>query len=183
MAALLILLLLFRSVVAAGLPVLGGRRRAGDRPHRRHRALRPDGVSPTAPTVASMVGLGVGIDYALLLLTRILERLGPGEDSSRPPRAPLATAGRAVVCAGATVLVSLMGLRLSGLADLRRLRLRHRDRRGRRGVQPRSLLVPALGQPVPPAAAAPRASATGARVRPHRASAPSAGPTRSPAVR
>ena len=36
-------------------------------------------VSPTAPTVATMVGLGVGIDYALLLLTRTLEHVRAGQ--------------------------------------------------------------------------------------------------------
>ena len=114
-AALLILLLLFRSVVAAGLPVLaavGGL------------AIGLTGVtvlcglmsvSPTAPTVASMVGLGVGIDYALLLLVRIRENLDAGAELVDAVARAARTAGRSVVLAGATVLVSLMGLRLAGL--------------------------------------------------------------------
>ncbi len=114
-AALLILLLLFRSVVAAGLPVLvaiGGL------------AIGLTGVtvlcglmsvSPTAPTVASMVGLGVGIDYALLLLVRIRENLDVGAEIVDAAARAARTAGRSVVLAGATVLVSLMGLRLAGL--------------------------------------------------------------------
>jgi RND superfamily putative drug exporter len=72
-------------------------------------------ISGFAPTVATMVGLGVGIDYALLLLTRFVEHrregLGPVEAAARAN----VTAGRAVVFAGTTVLVSLFGLRFGGL--------------------------------------------------------------------
>ncbi len=101
------------------------RRRAADR----HRAHRPRGrlgrasgcwprlmdVSPTAPTVASMVGLGVGIDYALLLVTRHVEFLRSGLSVRESAARASATAGRSVVFASMTVLVSLMGLRLAGL--------------------------------------------------------------------
>jgi RND superfamily putative drug exporter len=72
-------------------------------------------VSTAAPTVATMVGLGVGIDYALLLVTRHVEFLRAGFDKREAAGRAVATAGRSVVFAGATVLVSLMGLRLSGL--------------------------------------------------------------------
>ncbi|WP_193612458.1 MMPL family transporter [Nocardioides lijunqiniae] len=73
-------------------------------------------VSTSAPTVALMVGLGVGIDYALLLITRFLEHLR--NDGVTVPEAAgraTATAGRSVVFASAIVLVSLMGLPLAGL--------------------------------------------------------------------
>ena len=75
-------------------------------------------VSPTAPTVAAMVGLGVGIDYALLMLTRILEHVRAGEDFVDAAAHASTTAGRSVVLAGTTVLVSLMGLKLSGIPTL-----------------------------------------------------------------
>src|SRR6185436_12658496 len=112
--ALVILLLMFRSVVAAGLPVAVAV--AG-------LAMGLTGVtvlcglmdvSPTAP----MVGLGVGIDYALLMLTRILEHLRAGEDFVDAAAHAATTAGRSVVLAGTTVLVSLMGLKLSGIPTL-----------------------------------------------------------------
>jgi RND superfamily putative drug exporter len=115
-AALVILLLMFRAVVAAGLPVVVAV--AG-------LAVGVGGitvlsglmsVSPTAPTVATMVGLGVGIDYALLLLTRSLEFLRAGHSVVEAAARASVTAGRSVVLAGTTVLVSLLGLRLSGLA-------------------------------------------------------------------
>ena len=114
--ALVILLLMFGSVVAAGLPVLVAV--AG-------LAVGTAGitvlcgvmsVSPSAPMVASMVGLGVGIDYALLLLTRTRDHLADGLSVVDAAERTAVTAGRSVVLAGATVLVSLLGLRLAGLA-------------------------------------------------------------------
>ena len=63
-----------------------------------------------------MVGLGVGIDYALLMLTRALEYRRAGFGVVEAAAAANRTAGRSVVLAGTTVLVSLLGLRLSGLA-------------------------------------------------------------------
>ena len=76
-------------------------------------------VSLSVPTVAAMVGLGVGIDYALLMLTRLLEHVRAGEDFVDAAGHASRTAGRSVVLAGTTVLVSLMGLeQLSGLPTL-----------------------------------------------------------------
>ena len=72
-------------------------------------------VSTAAPMVASMVGLGVGIDYALLLVTRHVEYLRAGHSVADAAGRAAATAGRSVVFASSTVLVSLMGLRLAGL--------------------------------------------------------------------
>jgi RND superfamily putative drug exporter len=72
-------------------------------------------VSTTAPTVAVMVSLGVGIDYALLLVTRHVEGLHAGLGVRDAAATATATAGRSVVFAGATVLVSLLGLGLAGL--------------------------------------------------------------------
>jgi len=114
-AALLILVLAFGSVVSAGLPIavaLGGLvvGSAGVT----LLAATMD-VSTAAPMVASMVGLGVGIDYALLLVTRHVEYLRAGHSVADAAGRAAATAGRSVVFASSTVLVSLMGLRLAGL--------------------------------------------------------------------
>ncbi len=113
--ALLILVIAFGSVIAAGLPIAialtglaVGSAGIG------FLAAVMD-VSPSAPTVASMVGLGVGIDYALLLVTRHVEFLRSGLSVRESAARASATAGRSVVFASATVLVSLMGLRLAGL--------------------------------------------------------------------
>ena len=113
--ALVLLVLAFGSVIAAGLPIaiaLTGLA-VGSAGIGLLAALTD--VSPTAPTVASMVGLGVGIDYALLLVTRHVEFLRSGLSVRESAARAAATAGRSVVFASMTVLVSLMGLRLAGL--------------------------------------------------------------------
>ena len=77
-AALLILMLAFGSVVAAGLPIvvaLGGLA-AGSARVTLLAAVTD--VSTSAPIVASMVGLGVGIDYSLLMVSRFTENLRAG---------------------------------------------------------------------------------------------------------
>ena len=113
--ALLILVLAFGSVVGAGLPV--GVAVAGLVAGTAGLTILAGvmDVSTTAPTVATMVGLGVGIDYALLMVTRHVEYLRAGLDVVEAAARATATAGRSVVFAGLTVLVSLMGLRLADL--------------------------------------------------------------------
>jgi RND superfamily putative drug exporter len=113
--ALLILVLAFGSVVGAGLPVAVALTGLGVGAGGITLLAATMDVSTAAPTVATMVGLGVGIDYALLLVTRHVEYLRVGFDVREAAGRAAATAGRSVVFAAATVLVSLMGLRLSGL--------------------------------------------------------------------
>jgi RND superfamily putative drug exporter len=113
--ALLILVLAFGSVVGAGLPVAVALVGLGVGSAGITLLAAVMDVSPTAPTVASMVGLGVGIDYALLLVTRHVEHLRAGHDKREAAGRAVATAGRSVVFASATVLISLLGLQLAGL--------------------------------------------------------------------
>ena len=114
-AALLILVLAFGSVVGAGLPIAVALVGLGVGSAGITLLAATMDVSETAPMVATMVGLGVGIDYALLLVTRFAEYLGSGLDKIEAAGRAVATAGRSVVFASATVLVSLMGLKLAGL--------------------------------------------------------------------
>ncbi len=114
-AALVILVLALGSVVAAGLPLAVALVGLGVGSAGIALLASVTDVSGTAPTVATMVGLGVGIDYALLLVSRYVEHLGAGSDMPDAAGRAVATAGRSVVFAGTTVLVSLMGLRLAGL--------------------------------------------------------------------
>ncbi len=114
--ALLILVLAFGSVVGSGLPVAVALVGLGVGAAGITLLAAVMDVSPTAPTVATMVGLGVGIDYALLLVTRHVEFLRAGHEKREAAGRAVATAGRSVVFASATVLVSLMGLKLAGLA-------------------------------------------------------------------
>ncbi len=68
-----------------------------------------------APVMAAMVGLGVGIDYALFLLSRHREYLAAGVPVAESVGRSLATAGQAVVFAGGTVVVAILGLGFAGL--------------------------------------------------------------------
>ena len=73
-------------------------------------------VPDFATTIGLMIGLGVGIDYALFIVTRYREALRDGFDPESATIVALDTAGRSVIFAGATVVVSLLGLLLIGLA-------------------------------------------------------------------
>jgi putative drug exporter of the RND superfamily len=113
--AIIVLVLALRSLVAAGLPLLTGI--AGLGAGTAVTALLAGGIeiSTEAPTVASMVGLGVGIDYSLLLVTRHVEGLRAGLAPVRAAERAASTAGSSVIIAGLTVVVSLLGLQLSTL--------------------------------------------------------------------
>ena len=114
-AALALLIIAFGSVVAAGLPLAVALTGLAVGSAGVTLLAATMDVSTAAPTVATMVGLGVGIDYALLLVTRHVEFLGQGLDKREAAGRAMATAGRSVVFASVTVLISLMGLRLGGL--------------------------------------------------------------------
>jgi len=73
-------------------------------------------VPDFATTIGLMIGLGVGIDYALFIVTRYREALREGFDPEGATIVALDTAGRSVIFAGATVVVSLLGLLLIGLS-------------------------------------------------------------------
>ncbi len=75
-------------------------------------------VSSSAPTLAEMLGLAVGIDYALFILSRYRRHLGEGHSPPESMSRALATAGSAVVFAGATVVIALTGLSVAGIPVL-----------------------------------------------------------------
>ncbi|MFJ5259907.1 MMPL family transporter [Streptomyces sp. NPDC088387] len=72
-------------------------------------------VPTFAPVLGSMVGLGVGIDYALFVLARHREYLACGLDPQEAAGRAVATAGRPVVFAGGTVVVSILGLAVANV--------------------------------------------------------------------
>ncbi|WP_354643240.1 MMPL family transporter [Kitasatospora camelliae] len=115
-AALVILVIALGTVVSAGLPLVVALAGLGLGTALTALLSAVVDISPTAPTVASMVGLGVGIDYALLLVSRHVEGLRKGLDKRAAAAEATATAGSSVVIAGSTVLVSLLGLKLAGLS-------------------------------------------------------------------
>jgi membrane protein YdfJ len=67
-------------------------------------------LSETAPTLATMLGLAVGIDYALFILSRFRQNIGDGLEPREAAAQATATAGSAVVFAGLTVIIALVGL-------------------------------------------------------------------------
>jgi putative drug exporter of the RND superfamily len=69
-----------------------------------------------APLIGVMIGLGIGIDYALFIVTRYRERTRVGVDPMLAIEQAMDTAGRAVLVAGLTVVFSLLGMVLIGLA-------------------------------------------------------------------
>ena len=114
--AMIVLILAFGSVLAMGLPVgialagIGvGTILAGLLSH----ALS---IPDFATTIAVMLGLGVGIDYALFIVTRFRENMHAGASIEEATVVALDTAGRAVAFAGTTVVISLLGMVLMGLA-------------------------------------------------------------------
>ena len=110
LAAAVILLITFGSVVAAGLPL--GIAIAGlvvSSSLVGVVAAVVD-VPDFAPIIAAMLGIAIGIDYALLMVTRFREWRAVGLDPEAATVATLDTAGRAVLVAGGTVMVSMAGL-------------------------------------------------------------------------
>jgi putative drug exporter of the RND superfamily len=115
LAAVVILLLAFGSVIAMLLPIasaiLGVAVTFGAVDLISHVLIVPT----FAPELAALVGLGVGIDYALFVVTRYRSSLHEGSRPETAVTAAMATSGRAVLFAGSTVVISLLGLFLLGL--------------------------------------------------------------------
>ncbi|WP_283134290.1 MMPL family transporter [Rhizohabitans arisaemae] len=116
--AAVILVAAFGSVVAAGIPIFAAILSLGA-------VLAVIGmlghvvdVPQTAPVMASMIGLGVGIDYALFLLSRHRRLLQDGIDVPEAVARTVSSSGGAVVFAGGTVIVALSGLMLAGFPML-----------------------------------------------------------------
>jgi RND superfamily putative drug exporter len=115
LAAIVILLVAFGSLIAMGLPILvalfGIGIGIGLVELLSHVIATPD----FGTQLASMIGIGVGIDYALFIVTRYRQGLGEGLDPEHAVVRAIDTAGRAVVFAGCTVIISLLGLFLMGV--------------------------------------------------------------------
>jgi RND superfamily putative drug exporter len=118
LAAIVVLLITFGSVVAMGLPIvtalLGLGTGVGLITIGTHLIDMPD----FSTELAVMIGLGVGIDYSLFILTRFRENYGNGSDPEGAIVAAMDTAGRAVVFAGFTVIIALLGMFALGISFL-----------------------------------------------------------------
>jgi len=116
LAAAVILLLMFGSVVAAGLPLAMAIGALAVSSSLVGLAAVVVDVPTFAPTIGVVLGIALGIDYALLMVTRFREWRAVGLDPHAATVATLDTAGRAVLVAGSTVTVSMLGLFAVGLS-------------------------------------------------------------------
>lgn len=118
MAALVILLLAFGSVLAAGLPLVVAIFGVGVSLAVVQIMNRFLMIPEWAPQLVTMIGIGVGIDYALFIVTRYRAALADGQQPEDAVVTAMSTAGRAVLFAGGTVLISLIGLCAMGMEYL-----------------------------------------------------------------
>ncbi|WP_345025242.1 MMPL family transporter, partial [Streptomyces sedi] len=118
LAALVILVFMFGSVLAAGLPVITALFAVGSTLGAIVLASHLFTVADYTVYVMMLVGLGVGIDYALLIFTRYRAELVAGSSPERATVSALDAAGRTVFFAGCTVIVALLGLVALGLGSL-----------------------------------------------------------------
>ncbi|AVZ75675.1 hypothetical protein SLUN_29195 [Streptomyces lunaelactis] len=118
LGALVILVFLFGSLVAASLPVVTALFAVGSSIGLIALASQFADVADFTPPIMMLVGLGVGIDYALLIFSRYRGELLKGAEPERATRTALDAAGRTVFFAGCTVIIALMGLVALGLGSL-----------------------------------------------------------------
>ena len=117
LGAAIVLLIAFGSVVAAGLPLVIalvglGITSAGLIALLSNVVDVPDWTT----AVSGLIGIGVGIDYSLLVLTRFRSALNDGKDRHDAVVEAVTTAGRSVIIAGCTVVIAVLGLCLTGLS-------------------------------------------------------------------
>jgi len=113
--AIFVLLLAFGSVLAMGLPIVTALFGLGIGAVLGGIASRAVDTPDWAPTVALMIGLGTGIDYSLFIVTRYRQSIHNGLAPRESTITAMGTAGRAVLFAGATVVISLLGMLTMGL--------------------------------------------------------------------
>jgi len=114
----LVLLLVFRSALAALLPIVSAAAALGVATGMVRLASNVTTITDVAPTLGVLLGLGVGIDYALFIVNRHRANVRGGMDVRHSIVAAMDTSGRAVVFAGITVVIALLGLLLTGIEFL-----------------------------------------------------------------
>ena len=113
--AMVVLLVSFGSVLAMGLPIITALIGLGIGVSGIGLMSAVVDLSSTAPTLAIMIGLAVGIDYALFVVTRHRQNLGHGVGVEESVARANATAGSAVFFAGLTVIIAISGLAVVGI--------------------------------------------------------------------
>ena len=118
LVALLVLAITFGSLLAAGLPLLTALIGVGVGMAGVIALSAVVDLTSTAPTLGLMIGLAVGIDYALFISIRHKQQLAEGMAAEESAARAVGTAGSAVVFAGATVMIALAGLSVVGIPFL-----------------------------------------------------------------
>lgn len=113
--AVIVLLVAFGSVIAMTAPLLGAILGVGVGLLLIRLLATGMDVISVAPTMASMIGIAVGIDYALFVVTRHRQHLADGLDPAESIGLAIHSAGRSVIFAGVTVMISMLGLTLVGI--------------------------------------------------------------------
>jgi uncharacterized membrane protein YdfJ with MMPL/SSD domain len=116
--AFAVLTVALASLVAAGMPLLTALTGVGVSVLTLHGLSAALSVSNTAVTLALMIGLAVGIDYALFILSRHRAQLAAGVTPAESAAVAAGTAGTAVVFAGCTVIIALAALSVAGIPFL-----------------------------------------------------------------
>jgi RND superfamily putative drug exporter len=117
LGAAIVLLIAFGSVVAAGLPLIIALIGLGISSGGLIALLaNVIDVPDWTTAVSGLIGIGVGIDYSLLVLTRFRSALDDGKSRHDAIVESVTTAGRSVIIAGATVVIAVLGLCLTGLS-------------------------------------------------------------------
>jgi len=117
-AALVILLITFGSLLAAGLPLITAGFGLITGVALIGLATHITDMSNVAPELALMIGLGVGVDYALFIVTRFRESYHRLGDSEAAVIEAMDTSGRAILLAGSTVIIALLGMFATGVGFL-----------------------------------------------------------------
>ncbi|SBT90007.1 putative drug exporter of the RND superfamily [Streptomyces sp. DI166] len=121
--AAVVLLLTFGSLLAAGLPLLTAVLGVGIGALTIRVLAEPLGLGATTTSLAVMIGLAVGIDYALFVVSRYRSELARGRGREEAAAHAAGTAGSAVVFAGLTVVIALAGLGVVGIPMLTQMGL------------------------------------------------------------
>jgi RND superfamily putative drug exporter len=121
LAAVVVLLFAFGSVVAMGLPITTALFGLVVGISLIKVVAAFADIGTLAPTLAQMIGLGVGIDYSLFIVSRYRENRALGMDIEGAIGRSVATAGSAVLFAGSTVVIAICGLAVSGIPYVARL--------------------------------------------------------------
>jgi len=118
LAALAILALVFRSAWAAALPIITGVAGVGLSALTVMLLSHLIAMSSIVVSMSALIGLGVGIDYALFIVNRQRKALRAGADVPTATATAMSTSGRAVLFAGTTVIIALAGMLILGVGFL-----------------------------------------------------------------